>query len=577
MPPKKQGLNSKLVPKSVSKLKVAGASGMQQFHISEADKFQMFLSEVNKVNPITGNPHPNKVELDKVRSEYMDWYMHVDLNDLEMAYYGLLFSTGNIFKGANEITDKFEALLEKSEPDSYLEYYKLVIMGNWIVKNNRLDVKSYTKLLSALASIHPGDYVVCPESTDILDLHSSLCYLNHLLHQYNPDEYSTDLLPNDCPPLAMLPPTQGAVNQAKLNNAARQAIKQGTMSYSKVAAIPKPETLGGAAGNNSKPKKSKKNKPLSSYTARELKEYYAKYPERRIKKKDPKKEAKRLAKLQARDSGKPAPQEEHVVSPEEADERLAAKADKNSIKLSNTGSKILAAENRYAKHLIRSQKRINKQVKRAHGEDLHNLKQLINRVKENANKALIDRLLGDYGHLLDDTELINEYLNEIYRGEEEPEDNKEDIRAYEKREHHRHVIEDARGLLNKFKLKQKMPASAQANSAKQVVTVVTETPKPANNAPKTIQEAANVISNSYETESESESETDSEADMREFARPVYRLQQGRQVTTRTAPSKGGNLNAARRVKAQESKARSKKANNNKKGGRSKKGKDKSNN
>jgi hypothetical protein len=558
MPPKKQGTYNQ----PVSKLKVAGASGMQQFHVSEADKFQMFLTEVNKPDPITGNPHPNKVELDKVRKDYLDWYMHVDLNDLEMAYYGLLFSTGNIFKGANEITAKFEALLDKREPDSYLEYYKLVIMGNWLVKNNRLDVKSYSRILSTLASIHPGEYVVCPESTDILDLHSSLCYLNHLLHQNNPAEYGTDLLPNDCPPLANLPPTQGTVNQAKLNNVAREAIKQGAYAYSKVAAIPKPEILEGAAGNNSKPKKSKKNKPLSSYTARELKEYYAEHPERRKKKKDPKKEAKRLAKLKERDSGKPAPQEEHVESPEEIDARKEAKADKNSIELANTGSKRLAVENRYAKHLRRIKKSASRTIKQVRGNDLHNFKLLINRVGNNAKKALIDKLLGDYGHLLNDTELINEYLNEIHDAD--------------KQAHLSEVIEDARGLLNKFKLKQKMPASAQANSAKQVVTVVTGTPKPANNAPETIQEAANVISNSYETESESEpksepeSETDSEADMSEFERPVHRLQQGRQVVAKAASRKGGNLNAARKAKAQKSKARSKKANN-KKGGRSRKG------
>ncbi len=552
MPPKKQGSSKR----PVSKLKVAGESGMPPFHIS-ADKFQMFLTEFNNPDPFTGKYHPNKVELDEILRLYEEWYDLVNKEDLEMAYYGLLFSTGQIFSGANEIKAKFKALLEKSEPGSYLEYYKLIIMGNWLVKNSRLDATSYSKLSNALASIHPASYVVCYESTNILDLNSSLCYLNPLLHQHDSAEYGTDLIPNNCLPLAKLPPTQGAVNQAKINSAAKEAIKQGTMSYSKVAAIPKPETLEGAAGNNSKQKKSKKNKPLSSYTARELKEYYAKYPERRIKKKDPKKEAKRLAKLRERDSGKPAPQEEHVESPEEIDARLEAKADKYSANLVNTDPKILAAERSYAKHLIRSQKRINKKVKRARGEDLHNLKQLINKVNEKKtnekkpNKALIDMLLGNYGHLLEDTELIKEYLNEIH----------DEIHDPEKLEN----LNKAKGLLNIFKQSQKMPASAQANNVKQDVIVVTETPKPANNAPTTIQEAAEVISNSYETESE----TESVADMSEFERPVYSLQQGKKVTAGMAPPKRGNLNTARRAKAQVSKTRSKKANN-KKGGRSKK-------
>jgi hypothetical protein len=549
MPPKKSASKFK---KASSKLKDPGAGDMAHVqHVTDANRFEVYLKEVNNT---TGEPHPNKVELDKVKREYMDLYDQVDLTDLKMAYYGLLFSTNQIYTGANEITAKFRDLLDKREPDSYLEYYKLVIMGNWLVKNNRLDNISYSRLRVALEDIQPETYVVCKssDSFELLDLHSSLCYLNHLLHKYNPDEYGTDLISNDCPPLAELPPTQGAVNQAKLNSAANEAIKQGTMSYSKVAAIPKPETLEGAAGNNSKQKKSKKNKPLSSYTARELKEYYAKYPERRIKKKDPKKEAKRLAKLRERDSGKPAPQEEHVESPEEADKRLEAKADKYSANLVNTDPKILAAERSYDKHLRRIEQLARKSIRRARSEDLHKLKLLINRVGGNPkpNKFLLDKLLGDYGHLLEDTELINEYRNEIHP---------------EKLEHLNKVIEDAKGLLNIFKQSQKMPASAQANNVKQDVIVVTETPKPANNAPTTIQEAAEVISNSYETESE----TESEADMSEFERPVYSLQQGKKVTARMAPPKRGNLNTARRAKAQVSKARSKKANN-KKGGWSKK-------
>lgn len=522
--------------KPPKKLKEVGASGMRQFHISEADKFQMFLTEVNKVDPITGNPHPNKVELDEVRRLYAEWYEPVDKEDLEMAYYGLLFSTGQIFSGANEITAKFKALLDKREPDSYLEYYKLIIMGNWLVKNSRLDATSYSKLSSALASIHPASYVVCPESTDILDLHSSLCYLNHLLHQHDPAEYGTDLIPNDCPPLAELPPTQGAVNQAKLNSAAKEAIKQGTMSYSKVVAIPKPEVPTGS----SKP-------TIKKPTKKERQEYFKLHPERGRKSTKP----GRIAALHTKSSAKPAPQEEYVESPEEIDARLEAKADKYSANLVITPTKILAAENKYAKHVKRNEKRASKSIKRARGEDLHNLKLLINKVERNPNKPLLDRLLGDYGHLLEDTELINEYLNEIH----DP----------EKQEHLNKVIEDARVLHTIFKQKQKMPASAQANTVKQNVTVVTETPKPANNAPTTIQEAAEVISNSYETESE----TESEADMREFERPVYSLQQGKKVTARMAPPKRGNLNTARRAKAQVSKARSKKANN-KKGGRSKK-------
>lgn len=541
MPPKKP--DSK---KASPKLKQLGASGMAHVeHVTDANRFKVYLKEVNNT---TGEPHPNKVELDKIKDQYMDWYDQVDLSDLEMAYYGLLFSTNQIYTGANEISAKFRELLDNREPDSYLEYYKLVIMGNWLVKNNRLDSISYHKLLHTLDDINPASYVVCKptKSNEVLDLHSSLCYLNNLLHLHNPAEYGTDLLPNDCPPLAELPPTQGTVNQAKLNNtnATREAIKQGTMSYSKVAAIPKSKVPSGASGNKSNYSKTKKKKPLSSYTPREKKEYYKANPDKRIRKKDPKKEAKRLATLQKRNSVKQVPQAEYVESTEEADVRSEAKADKNSENIVNvnSGPKALAAERNYDIQLKRIEKRASKTIKRARGDDLHNLKLLINRVGTNANKVLINKLLSDYGHLLDDTELINEYLTEIH-----------DVK---KREHQNEVIEDAKGLLNKLK----QGIKTQANNAKQDIIVVTETPKPANNAPTTIQEAANVISNSYG------SETESEADMSEFERPVHRLQQGKTETAKVS----ANLNASKKAKALKLKARSKHANSKIMKGRSRK-------
>ncbi len=633
MPPRKP--NTKQVS---AKLKQPGASGMAHVqHVTDANRFEVYLAEVNRT---TGEPHPNKVELDKVKREYMDWYEQVDLSDLEMAYYGLLFSTNQIYTGANEITAKFRDLLDERKPDSYLEYYKLVIMGNWLVKNNRLDNISYTRLRVALEDIQPASYVVCKstDSFELLDLHSSLCYLNNLLHLHNPSEYGTDLMPNDCPPLSELPPTQGVVNQAKLNNTAREAIKQGAYAYSKVAAIPKHKAPEVASANAKKTKK---------FTKAERKEYYKLHPERAPKSKNP----KRIAVLHAKSTGKPAPKEEaYVESPEERDARIEAKAAKNSVKLNNNGTKTLAAENKYLKHLARMEQRASKSIKRAHGEDIQNLKLLVTRLHENKNQVMIDLLTEKYGHLLEDQELINElldsiysggtptyseaekalklrkqmqhtidrfnlnkiiskvavhasnsvintelelhghllddaalikeYLNNIFKGEKEPEEGKEKEKAaYQERERVRQLIADARGLLNKFKQQQKVTVSAPNNNPAQNVVVVTKTPTPANNAPQTIQKAAEVISNSYEAGAsvarsashEQESETESEPDMSEFARPAHRISPGNMVSARAGSAKGGNLNAARKEKAQLSKARSKKANDAKKKGRSKKG------
>jgi hypothetical protein len=147
-------------------------------------------------------------------------------------------------------------------------------------------------------------------------------------------------------------------------------------------------------------------------------------------------------------------------------------------------------------------------------------------------------LLDAHGHLLHDTELVEEYLTSVHSGEDE-------------REHHREVIDDAKGLLNKLILSRKTVAQPG-------VVVVRKTPEPANNAPKTIPEAAEVLSNSYETGSEEEEE---EADMTGLERPVRHIRQGtvsgpKQPIIRST-KKANNVSTAKAERAMSSKARNK--------------------
>jgi len=550
MPPKKQDLKKDSA--EPFKLKTAGASGMPQFTISNADRFQLFLSQVNQPDPVTGNPHPNKVELDKVRKEYMDWYTPVDLTDLETAYYGLLFSTGQVYSGANQITKQFENLVEQREPDSFLEFYKLVIMGNWLVKNNRLDVTSYSKLTTALSTIPPGSYVVCKgDVTDMLDLHSSMCYLNDLLHKYDPTEYDTNLLPNDCPALAELPRTQGSImdeqaaaldeqaaaldekaaEQARLNNMARAAALKSTRGYAMAAAKPaEPAAV--------------KRHPTQRYTqVRKL------TPKEKLKRKI---EAGRARKQAEKASAAEEAQklaEAETKQQEEAEEAEEALKEAKAIAVANNMSKTAskkAINNKLTRSEKRTEKRIAKSIKKSRKSDLDNLKLLISRIAANANKKLTDMLLDAHGHLLHDTELVEEYLTSVHSGEDE-------------REHHREVIDDAKGLLNKLIQSRKTVASPNTQSSAQPsVVVVRKTPEPANNAPKTIPEAAEVLSNSYETGSEEEEE---EVDMTGLERPVYSLRQGKASGSIKpkirSTKKANNVSTAKAERAMSSKARNK--------------------
>lgn len=550
MPPKKQ--EPKKDSSKPSKLKTAGASGMAQFTVSDADRFQLFLSQVNQPDPVTGNPHPNKVELDRVRREYMDWYTPVDLTDLETAYYGLLFSTGQMFSGANQITKQFEELVDQREPDSFLEFYKLVIMGNWLVKNNRLDVTSYSKLSTALSTIPIGLYVVCKgDVTDMLDLHSSMCYLNDLLNKYDPVEYGTNLLPNDCPALAELPRTQGSIMDEKAAALAAQAAEQARQNnMARAAAVEYARGYAMAAAKPAEPVEVKRH-PTQRYT--------------QVRKLTPKEKLKR--KIEA---GKIKKQEEKAKAAEEAQKLLEDEAKKmeeaealkeyKAATAANNMSKTVSKRtnnNKLTRSEVRTKKRIAKSIKRAHGADLDNLKLLITRIAANANKKLTDMLLDKYGHLLDDAELIEEYLTSIFSEEDEPEDSASNKAAYDKREHHREVIEDARGLRNILIQSRKTVAGSNTQSSAQPdVVIVRKTPEPANNAPKTIPEAAAVLSNSYETESEEE-----EADMTGLERPVRHIRQGtvsgpKQPKIRST-KKGNNVSAAKAERAMSSKARNK--------------------
>jgi hypothetical protein len=249
MPPKKQNDPSKTPGPSFS-LKQAGKSGMNVTVITPEQLLETFVSQVNALDA-NSNPHPNKVELDRIRREYEAWETPVDLTDLEMAYYGLLFSTGRMFSGANQISKKFDALLASNDINSHLEFYKLIVMGNWLIENSRLDNISYMKLSGALNNIPPESYVVCAADViKTLDLHSSMCYLNALLHEYDPAEYGTNLHPRNCPDLSTLPRTQGSImaeqaaEQARLNNIARAAGMEAERGYAMAASKPasKPKT-----------------------------------------------------------------------------------------------------------------------------------------------------------------------------------------------------------------------------------------------------------------------------------------------------------------------------------------------
>ena len=525
MPPKKQEpKKDSVIP---ARLKTVGASGMPQFTISNTNQFQLFLSQVNQPDPVTGNPHPNKVELDKVRKDYMDWYTPVDLTDLEMAYYGLLFSTGQIFSGANQITKQFENLVEQREPNSFLEFYKLVIMGNWLVKNNRLDVTSYSKLTTALNTFPTGSYVVCKgDVTDMLDLHSSLCYLNDLLHKYDPAEYGTNLLPNDCPALAELPRTQGFImdEQARQNNMARAAALEYTRGYAMAAAKP------------AEPAPVKRHTTQRYTQVRKLtkeEKLKRKIEAGKIRKQEEKAKAAEEAQKLAEEDTKQ--QEEAKEALKESKAAAAAAAATAANNMSKTASKKAINLTRLEK---RAEKRIAKSIKKSRKSDLDNLKLLISRIAANANKKLTDMLLDAHGHLLHDTELVEEYLTSVHSGEDE-------------REHHREVIDDAKGLLNKLILSRKTVAQPG-------VVIVRKTPEPANNAPKTIPEAAEVLSNSYETGSEAEEE---EADMTGLERPVYSLRQGKASGSikpkLRSTKKANNVSTAKAERAMSSKARNK--------------------
>ena len=526
MPPKKQPSKSS----KSSTLKTAGTSGMTQIHVSAADQFQLFLSQVNLVDPVTGNPHPNKVELEKVRREYMDWYTPVDLTDLEMAYYGLLFSTGQIFSGANQITKQFENLVEQREPNSFLEFYKLVIMGNWLVKNSRLDVVSYSKLSAALSTIPTGSYVVCEgDVTDMLDLHASMCYLNALLHEYDPVEYGANLLPNDCPPLAELPRTQGSIMDKQAAALAEQAAAamKSVRGYAMAAAKPS------EPAQEERPR-TQRYKQVPALTKEQRRKKLIEEGRARKQKEKADKEAK-IRKEEAEKIEAEARAQEAEAALIEA--RAAAVANN----MSKTASKKQVNNNKLTRSEKRAKKSITKSIKRARGADLDNLKLLISRIAANANKKLTDMLLDAHGHLLHDTELVEEYLTSVHSGEDE-------------REHHREVIDDAKGLLNKLILSRKTVAQPG-------VVIVRKTPEPANNAPKTIPEAAGILYNSYEPKGEEEEEEEEEADMTGLERPVYSLRQGKASGSikpkLRSTKKANNVSTAKAERAMSSKARNK--------------------
>lgn len=531
MPPKKPNTPKSLEKTKLSRSQTVRSSGMTRFELTK-DKFQLFLDEVNKLDS-NGNPHPNKVELDKVRREYLDWYTPVDVSDLEMAYYGILFSTGSVYSGASRLTTMLEDLIDKRKPDSYLEFYKLIIMGNWLVKNNRLDALSYSKLSTALNTIPPGEYVVCKgDLTDTLDLHSSMCYMNLLLHKYDPSEYGSNLLPNDCPALAELPITQGAIMKQK---EAEPPKVNSTELQSKME-----NTQKSKPPSNSK-STTRKNPPKPPTKEEKLLKKIAKGKERKAAEKALKK------KLEAESATSAAATVEAVAKAEAEAEAAAAEAEAAAAKAKKEIEAKEAAEkqieymaNEVARNIAeasavastkttgtkttdskmkRYENRILKQkaksIKKKHEKDLQDLNLLISKIAENANKNLINHLLETYGYLLSNTELIDIYLSDIYDGEDEPEDKANDIAAYEKREHYKNVIEDARGLLNKLQQSKKKAANIPVKS----VVVVSKTPQPANNAPETIEEAVAVLSNSYNTYNTS----DSEADMTGLERPVQRL------------------------------------------------------
>jgi hypothetical protein len=435
------------------KIKMAGISGMPQFQVQEADKLQMFLNTVNMVNPITGKPTPNKTVFDTVLKDYEDWFEPVTSDELINAYYGLLFPIGKISDGADDIKKRFNKLLEVRDQAHLLEFFKDVIKGNWLVKNNKLDSNSYTKLTNALDTINPKDYVV-PTSMETLDLNSSLCYLNKLLHKLNPTEFGSDLMPKECQ--AELPPTYSMI-EAQTAPSVKQNNTMTHISYNSY----------NSRNNMRLHMNNKKTKtPVSKTQEKHSKKGSA---------------AKHSKKGSARN---PA----HQKLDEEMEEGEEVKPVEPVEPTDKTGN-----EFRLDRYVKKHKKNIKSQK---HEDVLNNLNILIRVVKNNANKkVIINNLFMNYGHLLEDANLIKEYSD--------------------KHQNLVQVIEDAKGLYHIYKNSLAKPSSVQASASKRGAIVVTETPKPVNDAPKTIEDAAKAIANSYESGSESNN------DMKVFRRPVY--------------------------------------------------------
>lgn len=476
MPPSKKAQTSKVVS---SKLK--SVSGMMPVvQITDDDKFAMFLSVLNMVDPVTGKPHSSKLEMEKVRNDYEDWYTPVDLTDLETAYYGLLFSSGDIFSGAKTIRAKFESILANQDPESYIEFYKYIVLGNWIVMNKRFN--GYGKLIVSLADIPAASYIVCTVQPPVLDLNASLCHLNHVLHLLDPVEYGTGLKPDTCLAHDKLPHPYATVK------AMEQAARDKKAANNAAAAQAKAEESARAAEEQAALKRQSMRKPAAAMSyadalfAKQL-QPTANVPSARKSSPRTKKVKSTASRLPGNDEGK------HV-------NRQTTKYDTHLQKLGH----LETLRKSVTKREKLDQRQAKKQAKKSRIEDIEHLRLVLTSIEKKDRPAKIKYLMDTYGGLLRDDDLVEEYINTHASSPADRERIQDIISQAHSMEPkaHRIIKPSLYNIVVPSSEAQKQEEDLAAEEHTQPnIVVVTETPPPAPDAPKTIEEAGDTLANSY--------------------------------------------------------------------------------